>query len=112
MPTHVVYYAGLLSGTDLGSTLEGNRWKHATWIRADSNRFGLMRLIPTPPRISQLEITLGGTGGVAGSIEGFVQSLNAAGKAYHLAGTYDTGGIITGDSYFCERLRAVLLEAT
>ena len=95
---NVLYYAGLLSGTDLGRPLKETAGS-ITW----NGQIQILRfdaIDTNPAEDFSLEITLGGTGGVAGSIEGFVQSLNAAGKAYHLAGTYDTGGIITGEVTF------------
>ena len=95
-----VYYAGLLSGTDLGAPLT-QATGSVTWhgqIEAIRIGFGDIR------KDFVLEITFGAKAGVAdsvGSIEGIVQSgVGNSTNYYQLTGTYDAGGVITGEVIF------------
>ncbi len=94
IPTHVIYYAGLLTGTDLGAPLTDTIGSATLFGQIQIARFGAIDT--NPAEDFKLKVVFGGSGDEAGSIEGFVQSLNAAGKGYRLTGTYDTGGLITG----------------
>ena len=98
IPTHVIYYAGLLTGTDLGAPLTDTTGSATLFGQIQIARFGAIDTNPNED--FQLKVIFGGASGEAGSVDGFVQSLNAAGKGYHLTGTYDTGGIITGTVTF------------
>ena len=94
-----VVYAGLLADTDLGAPLTQTTgsvtwygqiqiFRHGTFDTTSANDF-------------ELEITYGGTNGVAGSIEGDVERvLSGSTSQYRLAGTYDAGGVITGTVTF------------
>ena len=94
-----VVYAGLLADTDLGAPLTQTNgsvtwygqiqiFRHGTFDTTSANDF-------------ELEITFGGTNGVAGSIEGDVERvLSGSTRQYRLAGTYDAGGVITGTTTY------------
>ena len=98
IPTNVIYYAGLLTGTDLGAPLTDTTGSATLFGQIQIARFGAIDTNPNED--FQLKVIFGGASGEAGSVDGFVESLNAAGKGYHLTGTYDTGGIITGTVTF------------
>ena len=91
-----VYYAGILADTDLGAPLTQTTGS-VTW-------YGQIQIIrdgaldTTSAHNFELEITFGGTNGVAGSIEGedVERVLSGFTYQYRLAGTYDAGGVITG----------------
>ncbi len=82
------YYAGILSGTDLGAPLT-QRSGTASWVGQ------FQALYNRANRDFVLEVTFGGTGDVAGSIEAFVQQDNRT-RSYHLKGDFDNRGLITG----------------
>ncbi len=96
-----VYYAGLLSGTDLGAPLTQASGS-VKWYGQISTIFSGFKNVNKKDFV--LEITFGekaGVDGSAGSIEGFVQQgTSSSTNYYQLTGTYDAGGVITGEVIF------------
>ena len=84
------YYAGLDSRTDLGAP-SFQKTGTAIW----NGKFRAMGMASASD--FELEITFGGTGDVAGSIEAFVPS---GSDHYLLDGTYDENGVISGTVNF------------
>ncbi|MCA8833981.1 MAG: hypothetical protein K8953_02750, partial [Proteobacteria bacterium] len=95
------YYAGILSGTDLGAPLK-QATGTGTWYGQISTILVGFRDINKKDFV--LKITFGAKAGVdgsAGSIEGIVQSdTSSSTNHYQLTGTYDAGGVITGEVIF------------
>ncbi len=79
------HYAGILSGTDLGAPLT-QRSGTASWVGQ------FQALYNGTNRDFVLEITFGGDGDKAGSIEAFVQRFGIF--YYHLKGYFDNSGLI------------------
>ena len=94
-----VVYAGLLADTDLGAPLTQTNGSVTWYGQIQIFRHGTFDTID--PHNFELEITYGGTNGVAGSIEGDVERvLSGSTRQYRLAGTYDAGGVITGTTTY------------
>ncbi len=93
-----VYYAGLLSDTDLGAPLTQTDGSVTWYGQIQIFRQGFLDI----NHDFQLKITFGmksGVNGSVGSIEGIVKTGNPNGNLhYQLKGTYDAGGVITGTS--------------
>ncbi len=94
-PSPVHYYVGILSGTDLGAPVDNPAGTTASWV----GQFQATYL--TVNRDFVLEVTFGGNGNKAGSIEAFVDrkggnlysSHNY--KYFYLKGDFDDSGLIT-----------------
>ncbi|MCA8834217.1 MAG: hypothetical protein K8953_03940, partial [Proteobacteria bacterium] len=82
------FYAGLLSGTDLGAPITDA--SHVGMWRGNFQAIGANSVNTE----FMLEVTFGGAGDVVGAINALVQHENTS--YYLLAGTYDANGIITG----------------
>ncbi|MCA8834527.1 MAG: hypothetical protein K8953_05515, partial [Proteobacteria bacterium] len=87
------YYAGIFNGADLGAPLSDvaqvGEWK---------GRFEVVGGAAPVDIDFTLEVTFGAVAGfseVAGKVEAFVQF--ASRTHYHLTGTYDRNGVITGE---------------
>ncbi len=92
-----VYYAGLLADTDLGAPLTQASGSVTWYGQIQIFRNGGFDTIH-PANNFTLEITFGGTNGVAGSIVGIVAGVNnpSTNPHYRVNGTYDAGGVISG----------------
>ncbi len=87
------YYAGILNGTNLGAPLTAET---ATGVWN-----GKFRAIGQAVNTDfTLEVTFGDTMDAAGSVEAFVEQNSATNTYYHLTGTYDSNGFISGDVDF------------
>ena len=87
------YYAGILNGTNLGEPLTAET---ATGVWN-----GKFRAIGQAVNTDfTLEVTFGDTMDAAGSVEAFVEQNSATNTYYHLTGTYDSNGFISGDVDF------------
>ena len=88
------FYTGILSGTDLGAPV--------TQTSGTANWVGQFQSVwHSTNQDFVLEVTFGGTGGVAGSIEAFVHKQSGdryygIASHFHLKGTFDDSGLITG----------------
>ncbi len=92
------YYAGILSNTDLGALITGAAATTAKWegqFRAVLDNSGIM----THNEDFVLDITFNGN---TGSIESYVLIDAGEGAYYHVEGTYDDQGVISGSVDFGE----------
>ena len=89
---YITYYGGILNTTNLGAPLTQTDGT-ATWN-------GKFRAIGTgkavPETDFELKVTFGNTPGAAGKVEAFVEQNSANNTHYHLNGTYDSNGVISG----------------
>ncbi len=81
------FYSGIFSGTDLGAPITQTSGT-ASWV----GRF--QAFYNSANRDFVLEVTFGGSGDKAGSIEAFVH--NSGLYFYHINGTFDRNGLIEG----------------
>ncbi len=98
------YYAGIFETTDLGLPVTGKTATKVIWSGQFESNIGSGNNLRTSTDF-QLEITFGGSGDIAGSIEAFVERGNQTSPAtvfFHLNGTYDALGVITGNVYYGE----------
>ncbi len=90
------FYAGILSGTDLGAPVDNPAGTTASWVGQ------LQTIFFDTKKDFVLEVTFGGTGDNAGSIEAFVHRqsrdpyYNYYAHHFHLKGDFDDSGLITG----------------
>ena len=98
-----VVYAGLLSDTDLGAPLTQTTGSVTWYGQIQIFRDG--GLDTTPAHDFELKITFGANpavDGSVGSIEGgdVERAIGSNTHQYHVAGTYDAGGVITGTTTY------------
>ncbi len=82
------FHAGILSGTDLGVPITQTSGT-ASWVGQ------FQTVLWDTDRDFVLEITFGGDGDKAGSIEAFVQQ-DSGSRSFHLKGDFNDSGLITG----------------